>query len=168
MTSNNEILAAILGLTEALKGQATTSPATPPQAKKAKSTTTKEAGVKTLTKKTRLAFIEAHDWAQPGTSVSALSKAVLDDGQPLVDGWKVATFREAKAAGLSTSDFVKARKSGGVVVAIAPAQGKANTRKAKALAKKSLPELRALASKKQVVGRSKMSRADLEAALLAA
>lgn len=177
MTTNNELLAAILGLTEAIKGsQETPAPATKAAKgstkgkgkKSSSSTTPKETSVNTLTKKTRLAFIETHDWAQPGTSVSALSKAVLDEGQPLASGWKVATFREAKHVGLTTSEFVAARKSGGVVVALKPASGKANTRRAKALSKKTVAELRVLAGKKDIAGRSKMNRADLEAALLAA
>jgi hypothetical protein len=192
MTTNNEILAGIKSLTTAIEAlvsqpQAPEVTETPKASKKASkkaqgkkpaSTTTKKetATVRTLTKKTRVAFIEAHDWAaeQPlGTrSVSALSNLALTKPKkfPLANGWKVATFREAKAEGLTTAEFVAAR--GPVVkttvAAKASKKAKANTRVRKA-APVALPTtyagLYALAQERNVKGRTTMNSAQLTAAL---
>lgn len=50
-------------------------------------------GKRCLTSKNRLDFIADHDWAQPGTSTSALATAVLVDGQPLTGNWAIGPKR---------------------------------------------------------------------------
>jgi hypothetical protein len=49
-----------------------------------------------LRMKTREAFIEAHDWAEPRTSTSELARQVVQDGKPLAEGWVVGDGYRAK------------------------------------------------------------------------
>lgn len=145
LSSLTEIIAGISTRVDGLEGESAQTEA--PKAKSSKkrtgkssartTTSTKETTVskdmKTLTKNTRRAFIKAHDWAQDGQSVPALSTLALTSPKkhPLKPGWKVATHREAKHVGLTTSEFV-ARRDAATVVAAKPARGKAaNTRKSR-------------------------------------
>lgn len=125
------------------------------------STTKDSKKVKTLTRKTRAAFVKKHDWAT-GLGVAAIS-ALLLSGEQEAAGWKVATFREAKAAGVTTSEFVAARG----VTSNTKASTKAKTRRAQKqdLSLLTYAQLYAEAQKANVKGRSNMNSAQLVSAL---